>query len=125
LLQLRHAADHEIGARSPVLWGVDLRGVHDEGLGGQVRSEGIQMQKVPKGEEGKMSENIQAFPVVAEKPPYYIREGMTLRDWFAGMALTGVILNATEMDFEPGQAKMAAAKLSYMLADAMMEARGK
>ena len=48
-------------------------------------------------------------------------EGMSLRDWFAGMALQGILSNS-EIDgnrFDPD--KMA--EWSYQTADAMIEAR--
>lgn len=45
--------------------------------------------------------------------------GMTLRDWFAGQALTGFC--NTDMPFET----MGAAKRCYAIADAMLAERGK
>ena len=48
------------------------------------------------------------------------REGMTLRDWFAGQALTGAIgvwLSAKQKDMDE------VAKACYRIADAMLKAR--
>lgn len=46
-------------------------------------------------------------------------EGMSLRDWFAGQALAGLLA----ADVESGWAMEAAAKTAYRYADAMMQAR--
>jgi hypothetical protein len=48
----------------------------------------------------------------------YGRKGMTLRDWFAGQALTGLLAGNTG-DKAPNWAKAA-----YQVADAMLKARG-
>ena len=79
------------------------------------------MTKVPDGGT--------AFPV---SYPVNCR-GMTLRDWFAGMALQGAIAG-DESKFQvicgsAGRMKMEipqfVAGLSYQIADAMLEERGK
>ena len=44
--------------------------------------------------------------------------GMTLRDWFAGQALAGLLAHAS------GEAPTAAPVLAWKLADAMLAARG-
>jgi hypothetical protein len=57
-----------------------------------------------------------AFPSVLSPNEGYL--GMTLRDWFAGQALCGLLARAGEdMRFET------AARESYGLADAMLKAR--
>jgi len=43
-------------------------------------------------------------------------EGITLRDWFAGMALQGIMAGGWEVEYSC---------LAYELADAMMEERDK
>ena len=50
--------------------------------------------------------------------------GMSLRDWFAGQALLGLIRN---VPFGGGSKEIlkATAKSSYLYADAMLEERGK
>lgn len=48
--------------------------------------------------------------------------GMTLRDWFAGCTITGVL--ATEFDTETAD-WAACARLAYELADAMLAERNK
>lgn len=62
----------------------------------------------------------QAFPSVAdwddEHRPILQRNGMTLRDWFAGQALA----NSSLTEFKPE----AAAAMAYRYADAMLAARG-
>lgn len=54
-----------------------------------------------------------AFPVAAARPT--TSRGMTLRDWFAGQALNGLL--ATKKGTGP------AAVAAYGAADAMLEAR--
>lgn len=49
-----------------------------------------------------------------------IEDGMSLRDWFAGQALAGVLANAK---VDASNEKLAAA--SYLMADAMLAARAK
>ena len=49
-------------------------------------------------------------------------KGMTLRDYFAGQALMGYIVNLNECS---PMIKESAAKHCYEYADAMMEVRGK
>ena len=46
------------------------------------------------------------------------QDGMTLRDWFAGQALAGII------NIMPNEPAKAAAMAAYMYADAMIAARG-
>jgi hypothetical protein len=50
-----------------------------------------------------------------------VLDGMTLRDWFAGQALAGMLANSSydEETFET------TAEMSYMQADAMLAARPK
>lgn len=66
-----------------------------------------------------------AFPVVVENPPYYIREGMTLRDWFAGMALQAIISKhpAATCDVEEDAEEVFFANGAYAYADAMLLVR--
>lgn len=45
--------------------------------------------------------------------------GMSLRDWFAGQALTGLLPQPAEPEYGP----LHFAKASYAMADAMIEAR--
>jgi len=64
-----------------------------------------------------------AFP----SNPMWGRTGMTLRDWFAGTALQGLLASCANPDptHNPFQEKSAAgiAIGSYTLADAMLKAR--
>lgn len=48
--------------------------------------------------------------------------GMTLRDWFAGQALAGLL--ASGIAAERGQSKIELAEIAYLNADAMIAARG-
>ncbi|MXF49646.1 hypothetical protein GR294_24450 [Raoultella sp. Lac2] len=56
----------------------------------------------------------------------YQEEGMTLRDYFAAKALSGLLANYPESNCHPVAAGNAdeVAKQAYMLADAMLKARG-
>lgn len=58
-----------------------------------------------------------AFPVVCENGLGHISDGMTLRDYFAGQALQGLLSREKPFSFD------AAAEKSYELADAMLSAR--
>ncbi len=71
-------------------------------------------------------DSVSAFP----KPIYYddipdaIEHGMTLRDWFAGQALAGVIAAYSAFDgVLPNRAQ--AAGVAYEYADAMIAERAK
>lgn len=56
-----------------------------------------------------------AFPA---KLGHWMEEGMTLRDYFAAQALTGLITGAV---FDEDRI----ARLAYQMADAMLEVRGR
>ena len=62
-----------------------------------------------------MSDNEPAFPMVAPENWAMMQEGMTLRDWFAGQALSGVM--AKQHNFAD------VAYSAYALADAMLVER--
>lgn len=49
--------------------------------------------------------------------------GMTLRDWFAGQALTGILLAPGQLGVEAQNDPEKAAAWSYVQADAMLAAR--
>lgn len=67
----------------------------------------------------KIDDGGNAFPFHAEaiKPEL----GMSLRDWFAGQALAG-LLSIYEFAEDVGESDIA--RMSYAQADAMLEARG-
>lgn len=65
--------------------------------------------KTPSNDRGA------AFPVM------YVSEGMTLRDYFAGQALAGMLMNYTTQKFGVGE--QTCAKGAYEFADAMLAAR--
>lgn len=50
--------------------------------------------------------------------------GMSLRDWFAGKALAGLVPNAA-WDYSSGPCNAAAAQRCYAIADAMLAEREK
>lgn len=58
-----------------------------------------------------------AFPITAGQQVY--AQGMTLRDWFAGQALSGII----STDCSHKMNVVTRADLAYRLADAMIAAR--
>lgn len=63
-----------------------------------------------------------AFPHQTSQAGYPLNNGMTLRDWFAGQALVGLLSSLGPDD--PIRAEDYAA-LAYSLANAMLEARSK
>lgn len=71
-----------------------------------------------------MSDNPPAFP--SGDPSGC--DGMTLRDWFAGQALAGIVSTAEPIGgFSTEECEEAfdmAAKAAYSIADAMLSARG-
>lgn len=73
-----------------------------------------------------------AFPRITERAPdggvnEWGESGMTLRDWFAGMALQGIasitIESAVKNRANPDNVKTALAEACYGIADAMLAAR--
>lgn len=62
-----------------------------------------------------------AFPVTLDHRGCVGAYGMTLRDYFAGQALAGLLTQLAEDEFGPSHF----AKVSYEMADAMLEARNK
>jgi len=74
-----------------------------------------------------MSDNIKdggpAFPSLGEGHgnPAYHSPGMSLRDWFAGQALAGLMAGIDK--FKEMDVAEAAASFSYLVADAMLKAR--
>lgn len=64
-----------------------------------------------------------AFPSVqpAELPADKCNWGMTLRDYFAGQALAGILAKPSSEGWLP----VAAAACAFTIADAMLEARDK
>ena len=73
-----------------------------------------------------MTDNPQAFPCLDDSGcGLSMRDpGMTLRDWFAGQALTSTMLLVTGHESEPGEGMAQTfARRAYELADAMLEAR--
>jgi hypothetical protein len=64
-----------------------------------------------------------AFPSVGEGfgNPSYSAPGMTLRDYFAGQALAGILLNYTTQKF--GASEFTVGTAAYQYADAMLAAR--
>jgi len=64
-------------------------------------------------------DELQAFPMAIPENWDSIQDGMTLRDYFAGQALTGISSDPT-IDISIVER----AEWSYRMADAMLEARG-
>jgi len=60
-----------------------------------------------------------AFPLVRE---YDAWDGMSLRDWFAGQALAGLLLQPAEPGFDPSNS-LEVAEQAYILADSLLEYR--
>lgn len=68
-------------------------------------------------------ENPPAFPVIAENGLGHVSEGMSLRDWFAGQALVGVISGCVMACVE--YSEFEAAEDAYEIAAAMLAERAK
>lgn len=70
-----------------------------------------------------MEYNPPAFPRAASEMNYDA-EGMTLRDWFAGQVLTGVIQKCANDTVPDGETLVSMfARNAYRLADAMLAER--
>jgi hypothetical protein len=68
--------------------------------------------------------DIKAFPLAIPYGVSEINSGMTLRDWFAGMALMGIIANReTVIRKQDGPSNVCPA--AYGMADAMIAERSK
>jgi hypothetical protein len=65
-----------------------------------------------------MSENPNAFPMVTSSETLDY-PGMTLRDWFAGQALAGILSAERQSKYHNDDL----AKASYLVADAMLAER--
>jgi hypothetical protein len=67
-----------------------------------------------------------AFPTVLPKDWDSVNEGMTLRDYFAGQALVGLLASQhiNPHDYPLKRAAEISAEKSYAIADAMIQARG-
>jgi hypothetical protein len=64
-----------------------------------------------------------AFPLQPASTPEMCYLGMSLRDWFAGQALGGLILGYTHAYGSPTSATDEIVKEAYRYADAMIAAR--
>jgi hypothetical protein len=62
-----------------------------------------------------------AFPIESTATPY--APGMTLRDWFAGQAMTAAAIQGFDDGATVDQNASIAAVWAYAIADAMLEAR--
>jgi len=60
---------------------------------------------------------IKAFPKMNEKQPSF-QTGMDLRDWFAGLAMQGILANE-----QTAPDSILICKAAYQIADEMMKAR--
>jgi len=73
-----------------------------------------------------MTDNPKAFPLphFEQNGKVFYQDGMTLRDWFAGQALTSTMRLVTGHESEPGEGMAQTfARRAYEVADAMLEAR--
>ena len=65
-----------------------------------------------------------AFPLhPGVAPDWTASAGMTLRDWFAGQALSGILTICVHDTVEHGKFPQHIARNAYEIADAMLEAR--
>lgn len=76
-----------------------------------------------------MSNNEPAFPIVEDvehDSGYHTvctHKGLTMRDWFAGQALAGILANVQAMRAVPPLTHAERADAAYQAADAMLRAR--
>lgn len=74
----------------------------------------------PVFQESKIDDGGQAFPVPADdKAGWHSQEGMSLRDWFAGLAMQGFCAHPDNWGLTP----KTMGKTAYEIADAMIAAR--
>ena len=66
--------------------------------------------------------NIMAFPLAVPQPWEMMQEGMTLRDWFAGQALAGLMGHPALAPLHEGNYPLIADR-AYLLADEMLKLR--
>lgn len=65
------------------------------------------------------------FGMNAWDKPQTISAGMSLRDWFAGQALAGIIAFPGTIEGDANKRNDVLSRLSYALADAMLAERAK
>jgi len=71
-------------------------------------------------------ENPPAYPFVLPTKYRIAEAGMTLRDWFAGQALVGIVTAADDIPgFSTEMMEQAMARVAYRLADALLAERAK
>lgn len=71
-----------------------------------------------------MTDDGPAFPqALSMEEDYPGSSGMSLRDWFAGQALAGVLANLSQMDKVARNDIARQARDCYLMADAMLKAR--
>lgn len=68
----------------------------------------------------KIEDGGSAFPVTVPLEFQFVNGGMSLRDWFAGMALQGLLANGADND-----TSIIAPVRAYSIADDMIKARKK
>jgi hypothetical protein len=68
--------------------------------------------------------DIMAFPMAVPSPWEMMQEGMSLRDWFAGQALAGIMANPNSELFDKGRYRMIVDR-AYLVADMMLPERKK
>jgi hypothetical protein len=89
-----------------------------------MNKETIETPAAPQPQKSSYSDGGPAFPCPVEFDPNnqlvsHGSFGMTLRDWFAGQALAGLLGNS---NYGPPNSKEDA-NMAYLIADAMLEAR--
>lgn len=68
--------------------------------------------------------DICAFPMAVPSPWEMMQDGMSLRDWFAGQALAGMMSNPNSSLFDEGRYRMIVDR-AYLIADMMLPERQK
>lgn len=63
------------------------------------------------------------FAISPTGDTYPAYSGMTLRDWFAGQALAGMVASGITIDMDGDVLGIGRARTAYALADAMIAAR--
>lgn len=100
----------------------EMGGLSEDDIYGQLAIEVAQLAINSQDDIGDRTDGGPAFPHEVEQGNTFVfRGGMSLRDWFAGNALSGICVS--DRFVRDADSNVAQAKWAYDLADAMLKAR--